>query len=91
MLSIPAFLIRRHHEGPNRSNTTKNEETRTGRSVTDGPFAETKELVGGYALVEAKSKEAATKLATQFMEIHRVHWPEFEGFCEVRRLEVEPG
>ena len=55
--------------------------------VTDGPFTEAKELVGGYALVEVKSKEEARQVARQFMEIHLTHWPEFEGECEVRPLE----
>jgi hypothetical protein len=57
-------------------------------SVTDGPFTEAKEVVGGYALIEAASRTEALDLATQFMELHRVHWPEFEGACEVRPLEV---
>ena len=56
-------------------------------TVTDGPFTETKEVVGGYALVEVASKDQAMKLARQFMELHRVHWPEFEGECEVRPVE----
>jgi hypothetical protein len=55
--------------------------------VTDGPFTETKEVVGGYALVEVKSSDEAMKIATEFMELHRVHWPAFEGECEVRPLE----
>jgi hypothetical protein len=55
--------------------------------VTDGPFAEAKEVVGGYALVEVPSREEALKVARQFMELHRVHWPAFEGDCEVRPLE----
>jgi hypothetical protein len=55
--------------------------------VTDGPFTEAKEVVGGYALVEVKSKEEALDVARQFMELHRVHWPAFEGECEVRPLE----
>jgi hypothetical protein len=38
-------------------------------SVTDGPFAETKELIDGFALVEASSREHAIALATEFMEI----------------------
>ena len=58
--------------------------------VTDGPFTEAKEVVGGYALVEAKSKEHATEIAKEFMELHRIHWPEFEGSCDVRPLEVGP-
>jgi hypothetical protein len=58
-------------------------------TVIDGPFTETKEVVGGYALVEAKSYEEAMKLATKFMDLHRVHWPAFEGECEVRPLQRE--
>lgn len=58
-------------------------------TVTDGPFAETKEVVGGYALVEAKSYDEAMVLATRFMDLHRIHWPAFEGECEVRPLEAE--
>jgi hypothetical protein len=57
-------------------------------SVTDGPFAEAKEVVGGYALIEAGSHAEAVALATRFMELHRTHWPEFEGECEVRPLEA---
>lgn len=56
-------------------------------TVTDGPFTETKEVVGGYALVEVASKEEAMKMARQFMELHRLHWPAFECECEVRPLE----
>ena len=55
--------------------------------VTDGPFTEAKEVVGGYALVEVKSKEEALEVARQFMELHRVHWPAFDGECEVRPVE----
>lgn len=55
--------------------------------VTDGPFTESKEVVGGYALVEVASREEALEIARQFMELHRVHWPAFEGECEVRPLE----
>jgi hypothetical protein len=55
--------------------------------VTDGPFTESKEVVGGYALVEVVSKEEALEIARQFMELHRVHWPSFEGESEVRPLE----
>ena len=57
-------------------------------SVIDGPFAESKEVVGGYALIEAKSNEEALSLARRFMDLHRVHWPAFEGECEVRPLQA---
>ena len=56
-------------------------------SVTDGPFVETKEKVGGFAIVEVKSHAEAMEVARQFMELHRVHWPAFEGECEVRPFE----
>ena len=58
--------------------------------VTDGPFTETKEIVGGSAIIEASSRKQAVDLATQFMELHRVHWPEFEGACEVRQIDAGP-
>ena len=55
--------------------------------VSDGPFTEAKEVVGGYALVEVASREEALEIARRFMELHRVHWPAFEGECEARQLE----
>lgn len=57
--------------------------------VTDGPFVESKEIIGGYALIEAKSDAEALAIARRFMDLHRIHWPEFEGECEVRPLEGE--
>ena len=58
-------------------------------TVIDGPFIETKELVGGYAIMDAKSHEEALALARRFMELHLKHWPTFEGECEMRPLEEE--
>ena len=46
-----------------------------------------KEVVGGYAIVEATSDEHARAVTREFMELHRVHWPEFDGECEVRPVE----
>ena len=57
--------------------------------MIDGPFAETKELVGGYAIMDAKSREEALSLARRFMELHLKHWPAFEGECEMRPFEEE--
>lgn len=56
-------------------------------TVTDGPFSEAKEVVGGYALCECKTREEAVALAREFMELHRIHWPEFEGESELRPLQ----
>jgi hypothetical protein len=55
-------------------------------AVTDGPFAETKEVVGGYAQFEFKSKQEAIDGAVQFMELHRKHWPGWEGETEIRQI-----
>ena len=58
-------------------------------TVIDGPFAESKEIVGGYAIIDAKSREEALEIARRFMEVHLTHWPTFEGECEMRPLEAE--
>jgi hypothetical protein len=58
-------------------------------TVTDGPFIESKEIVGGYAIIDAKSHEEALALARRFMELHLKHWPTFEGECEMRPFEEE--
>jgi hypothetical protein len=55
-------------------------------SVTDGPFSEAKEIIGGYAIFELPSKEEAIKGAVQFMELHKHHWPGWEGETEVRQM-----
>ncbi|MGH8167421.1 MAG: YciI family protein, partial [Woeseiaceae bacterium] len=44
-------------------------------TVTDGPFAETKEVIGGWAILKVDSKAEAIRIATEFMELHRKHWP----------------
>lgn len=59
-------------------------------TVTDGPFTEMKEVIGGWAILKADSKAEAIRIATEFMELHRKHWPEFEGESEVRPM-FEPG
>ena len=54
--------------------------------VIDGPFTETKEVIGGYAQFELKSKEEALEGALRFMELHRKYWPEWEGETEIRQI-----
>jgi len=49
-------------------------------TVTDGPFIESKEVVGGFALLQANSKEEAIKLAKDFLQVAG------EGECEIRQL-----
>jgi hypothetical protein len=54
--------------------------------VTDGPFSESKEVIGGWAILKADSKADALRVATEFMELHRKYWPGFEGEAEVRPM-----
>jgi hypothetical protein len=56
-------------------------------TVTDGPFTEAKEVVGGYAQFELKSKEEAIEGALHFMELHKKHWPGWEGETEIRQMQ----
>ncbi len=56
-------------------------------TAVDGPFTETKELVGGYAIMEVASREDAVELGRQFMQVHaEVMGPEYEGELEIRPL-----
>lgn len=43
-------------------------------STTDGPFTETKEVVGGYAILQAKDKAEALEWTKRFLELHEDHW-----------------
>jgi hypothetical protein len=56
-------------------------------TVTDGPFSESKEVIGGWAILKADSKADVVRIATEFMELHRKHWPGFGGESEVRPIE----
>jgi len=53
-------------------------------STVDGPFTETKEVVGGFAILEARSKQEAIELTERFLKIHGDSW---ELECEVRQLD----
>jgi hypothetical protein len=57
-------------------------------SVTDGPFTEAKEVVGGYAIFDVGSKEEVLEWTRRFMELHRQHWPNWEGVTEVREMVI---
>jgi hypothetical protein len=54
--------------------------------VLDGPFAETKEVVGGFAVFEVSSKQEMIDATIKFMELHREHWPGWEGETEIRQV-----
>jgi len=57
--------------------------------TTDGPFTESKEVIGGFSIINAASKEEALEEARNFMELHRVHWPKWEGEIEIRLMYEE--
>lgn len=52
-------------------------------SVTDGPFSESKEVIGGFALFQAETREEAIAWAKRFLEVHGDEW---DIECEVRQL-----
>jgi hypothetical protein len=61
-------------------------------TVTDGPFTEAKELIGGYAIVEVNSKAEAIELAKRFWAIHaEILGPSYVGGGDVRQLFDGPG
>ena len=49
-------------------------------TVSDGPFTEAKEVIGGLAILQADSKEAAIELAKNFLHVAG------DGECELRQL-----
>jgi hypothetical protein len=55
-------------------------------TTTDGPFTETKEVLGGFAIYELKSKQEAIECTRRFMELHKEHWPGWEGESEIRQM-----
>lgn len=55
-------------------------------TVTDGPFAEAKEVVGGFAILNFKSREEAVQSAKEMAELHRRLWPSWIGETEVRQI-----
>src|SRR5262245_32877859 len=58
--------------------------------VTDGPFIESREVIGGYGILDATSKEEAIELAKALMKIQMdVLGPSYEGTLEIREM-VDP-
>lgn len=60
-------------------------------SLTNGSLIQTGGLAGsakgGYAILEAESREEAIEATRKFMELHRRHWPEWDGECELRPID----
>ncbi|MER6122323.1 YciI family protein [Streptomyces sp. NPDC001795] len=52
-------------------------------SVTDGPFTESKEVVGGYAIMQCKDQAEAIEWTKRFLKVHEEYWT---VTCEVREI-----
>ena len=55
-------------------------------SMTEGPFTETKEVIGGFAVLEAASMKEAIELTRRFLAVHGDEW---NVECEVRPFDGE--
>jgi hypothetical protein len=54
------------------------------QTVIDGPFTESKEVVGGYCLIQVRRKEEAVEWASRFLALHGSQW---EMGIEIRQLD----
>ena len=55
-------------------------------TTTDGPYAEAKEIVGGFSIVEARTQDEAVEGARRVLELHQQHWPGWNGAVEIRPI-----
>lgn len=60
-------------------------------SRVDGPYAEAKEVVGGWALMQHDTLEDAIAAQREFAELHAKHWPELSMVATMRQVSEEPG
>ena len=60
-------------------------------SVTDGPFPESKDTLGGYSIYNLPSKQKAIEWSKRFLQLHIDHWNGWEGEVEVRQMFDAPG
>ena len=58
-------------------------------TVTDGPYTEAKEVIGGWAMIKVDSEEEARAEGQTMADLHLEHWPAWEGAIEIRRI-AEP-
>ncbi len=59
--------------------------------VKDGPFSEAKEVIGGFAIIQANSKQEAIENARSFLQLHAyILGDSYETECEVRQMQDTP-
>lgn len=56
----------------------------------DGPYTEAKELVGGYAIFELPTEAEVVRYCERMADLHREHWPAWEGEISALELTVQP-
>ena len=61
--------------------------TRKGELVTDGPYAEAKEMVGGYAIYELPTEAEIVDWTQRFVDLHRQHWPQWDDEVTILHLQ----
>jgi hypothetical protein len=59
-------------------------------SRVDGPYAEAKEVVGGWAILQYDTVEAAVADQELFAELHAKHWPEVTVVATLRQISTGP-
>ena len=70
---------------PSANSTTANI-TKGNVRYTDGPYAEAREVIGGFAIYEVKSREEMMEWTRRFLQLHLDLWPSWEGQVEIREL-----
>lgn len=64
---------------------------RTGETTrVDGPYAEAKEVVGGFCILQYDSLEEAIAGQREFADLHAKHWPECSMVATLRQISEEP-
>ena len=59
-------------------------------SRVDGPYAEAKEVVGGWAIMQYDTLEEAVADQQEFAELHAKHWPEVTVIATLRQISTGP-
>ena len=66
--------------------TTGVVKVQSGQLLVDGPYTEAKEAVGGFAIYELATEAEVIDYCKKFLELHRKHWPAWEGEVTIQEL-----
>jgi hypothetical protein len=59
-------------------------------TVTDGPFTEAKEVIGGFAIYDVASLDEAKEWTRRFLDLHVEHFPGWDCEVEIREMMDQP-